>query len=144
MAIVEGTRPDANRTPALDVTYGEHFKLNAHDIRTQAIIHPKVLGTTAGDSVNAFSNISNFGQTLDQGVRVKNFGGKITYIRVEDIGCTFDGPTPSGGLANRKKAYDLREGEEIFLECSNLSQVHYRTDSVSVIGQDAGLTFIAS
>ena len=54
---------DANRTPVLNVAYGDRFRLNAHDVRTQAIVHPKVFGTTGGGSTSNFANISKYGQT---------------------------------------------------------------------------------
>ena len=136
MALVPGTNPDANRVPALDVTYGKNFRLNQHDIRTQAIVHPKVFGTQDTDRTGNFFPLSSHGQTLDQGVRVKNFGGKVAYIRVEDIGCTFDGPFP------KRESFQISPTEEVFVECSNLSQVHYRNESVGT--SDFGLTFIAS
>jgi len=142
MAIVEGTSPDANRTPVLDVAYGNQFKVNATDIRTQAIVHPKVIGTQTTDSTGAHVALSSYGQTLDQGVRVKNFGGRQAYIRVEDIGATLDGPGAGSNNTNKRKAWILATGSEMFFECSNLSQVHYRNDGA---GTDAfGLTFIAS
>ena len=136
MALTPGTNPDKNRTPVLDVAYGNQFKLNAHDIRTQAIVHPKVFGTQDTEKTGVFFALSSFGQTLDQGVRVKNFGGKRAYIRVEDIGSTFDGPSA------KTESFTVSPGEEVFFECSNLSQVHYRNDSVGTTG--FGLTFIAS
>ena len=136
MALTPGTNPDKNRTPVLDVAYGTQFKLNAHDIRTQAIVHPKVFGTQDTEKTGVFFALSSFGQTLDQGVRVKNFGGKRAYIRVEDIGSTFDGPSA------KTESFTVSPGEEVFFECSNLSQVHYRNDSVGTTG--FGLTFIAS
>ena len=136
MALVPGTNPDANRTPVLDVAYGDQFRLNQHDIRTQAIVHPKVFGTQDTEKTGTFFALSSFGQTLDQGVRVKNFGGKKAYIRVEDIGSTFDGPSA------KAESFAVNTGEEVFVECSNLSQVHYRNDSIGT--SDFGLTFIAS
>ena len=136
MALTPGTNPDKNRTPVLDVAYGNQFKLNAHDIRTQAIVHPKVFGTQDTEKTGVFFALSSHGQTLDQGVRVKNFGGKKAYIRVEDIGSTFDGPS------TKTESFAVSSGEEVFVECSNLSQVHYRNESTG--SSDFGLTFIAS
>ena len=136
MALVPGTNPDANRTPVLDVAYGDQFRLNQHDIRTQAIVHPKVFGVQDTERTGNFFALSSFGQTLDQGVRVKNFGGKKAYIRVEDIGSTFDGPS------TKTESFTVNIGEEAFIECSNLSQVHYRSDNLGI--SDFGLTFIAS
>ena len=130
------TQADANRTPVLDVAYGDQFRLNQHDIRTQAIVHPKVFGVQDTERTGNFFALSSFGQTLDQGVRVKNFGGKKAYIRVEDIGSTFDGPS------TKTESFTVNIGEEAFIECSNLSQVHYRSDNLGI--SDFGLTFIAS
>ena len=136
MALVPGTNPDNVGTPVLDVTYGNNFRVNQHDVRTQSIVHPKVFGTQDTEKTGNFFALSSFGQTLDQGVRVKNFGGKKAYIRVEDIGSTFDGPTA------KTESFTVSSGEEAFVECSNLSQVHYRNDSAGT--SDFGLTFIAS
>ncbi len=136
MALVPGTNPDNVGTPVLDVTYGNNFRVNQHDVRTQSIVHPKVFGTQDTEKTGNFFALSSFGQTLDQGVRVKNFGGKKAYIRVEDIGSTFDGPTA------KTESFAVNIGEEAFIECSNLSQVHYRNESFGV--DDFGLTFIAS
>ena len=136
MALVPGTNSDVNRTPVLNVAYGDRFRLNQQDVRTQAIVHPKVFGVQDTSKTGNFFSLSSVGQTLDQGVRVKNFGGKKAYIRVEDIGSTFDGPS------TKTESFAVSSGEEVFVECSNMSQVHYRNESTGA--SDFGLTFIAS
>ena len=132
---------DANRTPVLNVAYGDKFRLNAHDVRTQAIVHPKVFGTTGGASASAFSNISQYGQTLDAGVRIKNASatnGPTVLLR--HSGATFD----ASGVTVQKAVdgtFKLELGEEVFVSCSNLNQVTYKT--TSSIGA-LTLTFIAT
>ena len=126
---------DANRTPVLNVAYGDRFRLNAHDVRTQAIVHPKVFGTTGGASASAFSNISQYGQTLDAGVRVKNAsasGGPSVLLR--HSGATFDGNSTDG-------TFKVGLGEEVFVSCSNLDQITFKpTASLNPLI----LTFIAT
>jgi len=126
---------DANRTPVLNVAYGDRFRLNAHDVRTQAIVHPKVFGTTGGSSTSAFSNISQYGQTLDAGVRVKNASatnGPTVLLR--HSGVTFDGNSTDG-------TFKLELGDEVFVSCSNLDQITYKT---TASGNPLILTFIAT
>lgn len=128
---------DANRTPVLNVAYGDRFRLNAHDVRTQAIVHPKVFGTTGGSSTSAFSNISQYGQTLDAGVRVKNAsasGGPSVLLR--HSGATFD-PI----LSSTDGTFKVGLGEEVFVSCSNLDQITYKTTASS---NPLILTFIAT
>jgi len=126
---------DANRTPVLNVAYGDRFRLNAHDVRTQAIVHPKVFGTTGGKSSSAFSDLSQYGQTLDAGVRVKNAsasGGPSVLLR--HSGATFDGNSTDG-------TFKVGLGEEVFVSCSNLDQITYKT---TASGNPLILTFIAT
>lgn len=126
---------DANRTPVLNVAYGDQFRLNAHDIRTQAIVHPKVFGTTGGKSAFAFSDLSQYGQTLDAGVRIKNSsasGGPSVLLR--HSGVTFDGNSTDG-------TFKVGLGEEVFVSCSNLDQITYKT---TASGNPLILTFIAT
>ena len=127
---------DANRTPVLNVAYGDRFRLNAHDVRTQAIVHPKVFGTTGGGSTSNFANISKYGQTLDAGVRVKNASatnGPTVLLRNNE-GVTFDGNSTHG-------TFKLELGEEVFVSCSNLDQITFKpTPAVNPLI----LTFIAT
>ena len=130
---------DANRTPVLDVAYGDQFRLNAHDIRTQAIVHPKVFGTTGGASTSAFSNISQYGQTLDAGVRIKNASvtnGPTVLLR--HSGATNEAV---GGTKAVDGTFKVKLGEEVVVSCSNLNQITYKT--TASIGS-LTLTFIAT
>ena len=130
---------DANRTPVLNVAYGDKFRLNAHDVRTQAIVHPKVFGTTGGSSNSAFSNISQYGQTLDAGVRVKNASttnGPTVLLR--HSGATFEA---IGGTKAVDATFKLELGDEVFVSCSNLNQLTYKTTAAS---NPLTLTFIAT
>ena len=119
------TQLDANRTPVLDVTYGDNFKLNAVDIRTVAITHPKVFGTNT-DVDNAYEALSQYGQTLDAGVRVKCTTSGGIFVAV-------DGATQDGN------GFLLQEGDEVFIECSQLSTVKVKGAS-----NDQTATFIAT
>ena len=103
------TQLDANRTPVLDVTYGNNFKLNAVDIRTVAITHPKVFGTNT-DIDTAYESLSSLGQTLDAGVRVKCLTSDGVFVAL-------DGATQDGN------GFFLDDGDEVFIECSQLSTV---------------------
>ena len=103
------TQADANRTPVLDVAYGDRFKLNAVDIRTVAITHPKVFGTNT-DIDTAYESLSSLGQTLDAGVRVKCLTSDGVFVAL-------DGATQDGN------GFFLDDGDEVFIECSQLSTV---------------------
>ena len=122
------TQADANRTPVLDVAYGDQFKLNAVDIRTVAITHPKVFGTNTGVGA-AFESVSSnsIGQTLDAGVRVKCTSANGVYVAVD--GATLDGD-----------GFFLDQGDEVFVECSQLSTVKVKREG----GSDQSVTFIAT
>ena len=131
---------DANRTPVLNVAYGDRFRLNAHDVRTQAIVHPKVFGTTGGSSASAFSSISQYGQTLDAGVRIKNASGTNgPTVLLRHSGATFE--AGGGGSKGVDGTFKLELGEEVFVSCSNLNQLTYKT--TASIGS-LTLTFIAT
>ena len=119
------TQADANRTPVLDVAYGDQFKLNAVDIRTVAITHPKVFGTNT-DIDTAYEALSQYGQTLDAGVRVKCLTSDGVYVAL-------DGATQDGN------GFFLDDGDEVFIECSQLSTVKVKG---AAINQQA--TFIAT
>jgi len=122
------TQADANRTPVLDVTYGQNFKLNAVDIRTVAITHPKVFGThTAVPSGFTSCSVSGIGQTLDAGVRIKCTSANGVYVAVD--GATLDGD-----------GFFLDQGDEVFVECSQLSTVKVKREG----GSDQSVTFIAT
>ena len=122
------TQTDANRTPVLDVTYGNNFKLNAVDIRTVAITHPKVFGTNTAVGT-AFEDVSSnsIGQTLDAGVRIKCTSSNGVFVAVD--GATLDGD-----------GFRLDQGDEVFIECSQLSSVKVK----SVSGSSEDITFIAT
>ena len=119
------TQADANRTPVLDVAYGDKFKLNAVDIRTVAITHPKVFGTNA-DIDTAYEALSQYGQTLDAGVRVKCISSDGVYVAL-------DGATQDGN------GFFLDDGDEVFIECSQLSTVKVKGG-----GANQQATFIAT
>jgi len=123
------TQPDANRTPVLDVTYGDRFKLNSVDIRTVAITHPKVIGTNTAVGT-AFEDISpnSLGQTLDAGVRIKCTSTNGVYVHVH--GATLDG----------SDGFRLDQGDEVFIETSQLSTVKVK----SVSGSSEDITYIAT
>ncbi len=122
------TQLDANRTPVLDVTYGNNFKLNAVDIRTVAITHPKVFGThTAVPGGFTACSVSGIGQTLDAGVRIKCTSSNGVFVSVD--GATLDGD-----------GFRLDQGDEVFIETSQLSTVKVK----AVSGSSEDITFIAT
>ena len=123
------TQTDANRTPVLDVVYGENFKLNTVDIRTVAITHPKVFGTHTAVPSSGFTacSVSGIGQTLDAGVRIKCTSANGVYVAVD--GATLDGD-----------GFFLDQGDEVFVECSQLSTVKVKREG----GSDQSVTFIAT
>ena len=133
---------DANRTPVTNVTYGDRFRLNAHDIRTQAIVHPKVFGTTQGYSSAGYSQMSSFGQTLDQGVRIKMGttpgGPQETFIKVE--GATGSANVGGGGNV---AAFRMKQGDEVFIETDNLNKISYK-NGTSIQSRPPVISFIAS
>ena len=119
------TQADANRTPVLDVAYGDRFKLNAVDIRTVAITQPKVFGTNT-DIDAGIEALATVGQTLDAGVRVK-------CTTSDGIFVFLDGATLEGN------GFFLDDGDEVFIECSQLSTVKVKGNAAN---QQA--TFIAT
>ena len=123
------TQADANRTPVLDVAYGDRFKLNAVDIRTVAITHPKVFGTHEAipSSGSTSCSVSVIGQTLDAGVRIKCVSANGVFVAVD--GATLDGD-----------GFRLDQGDEVFIETSQLSTV--KVKAVSRSSED--ITFIAT
>lgn len=123
------TQADANRTPVLDVAYGDRFKLNAVDIRTVAITHPKVFGTHTAVPSSGFTacSVSVLGQTLDAGVRIKCTSSNGVFVAVD--GATLDGD-----------GFRLDQGDEVFIETSQLSTVKVK----AVSGSSEDITFIAT
>ena len=123
------TQADANRTPVLDVAYGNQFKLNAVDIRTVAITHPKVFGTHNEVPSSGFTScsVSGIGQTLDAGVRIKCITSGGVFVAVD--GATLDGD-----------GFRLDQGDEVFIETSQLSTVKVK----AVSGSSEDITFIAT
>ena len=87
--------------------------LEAVDIRRQQIFNPKVMGSTA--STAAWKTL-HAGITLEAGVRLKNHGGDSDSIFIGVAGATTAGDADEHG-------YELRPGEELFLEVNNLGLV---------------------
>ena len=88
-------------------------KLEAVDIRRQQIFNPKVMGSTAATA--AWKPL-HAGLTLEAGVRFKNHGGDDDSIFIGIAGITTAGDAVAHG-------WELRPGEEIFLEVNNLGLV---------------------
>tara|TARA_Y100000310_G_scaffold14762_1_gene14864 strand:- start:667 stop:1080 length:414 start_codon:yes stop_codon:yes gene_type:complete len=120
------TRGPEARLDAMDES-----KLEAVDIRRQQIFNPKIVGSTySGD---AYSRI-HAGLTLEAGVRVKNHGGDGQGIMIGIAGATVGGATNEMG-------YELRPGEEIFLEVDNLNRVVH---TIATAGAGSTLAYIGT
>jgi len=91
----------------------ERAPRNYTDIRNQKIFNPKIMGNTA--STTAWK-LLHAGLTLDAGVRLKNHGGDSNSIYVGVKGITQAGDAVLHG-------WELRPGEEVFLEVDNLNKV---------------------
>ena len=89
---------------------------------------PQVLGSNEDVDSSAWENLSLTGANLATGVRVKNYGATGAMIQI--AGAVAECPT---------KGFHLEEGEEVFLEVRELSNVF-----VKGVGNNATLTFIAS
>ena len=74
------------------------------------------------------------GLTLQAGVRLKNHGGDSQSIMIGVKGITVGGATNEFG-------YELRPGEEMFLEVNNLNLV---SQTIAVEGQGSTLSYIGT
>jgi len=83
------------------------------NISRQQIFNPKIMGNTA--STTAWK-VLHAGLTLEAGVRLKNHGGDSDSIFVGVDGVTQAGDAVAHG-------WELRPGEEVFLEVDNLNKV---------------------
>ena len=100
--------PDA-RLDALDGA-----KLEAVDIRRQQIFNPKIIGSTSCNSGDGLDPL-HAGLTLEAGVRLKTHGNSDS-IFISVSGVTQEGVADLNG-------FELRSGEELFLEVNNLNLV---------------------
>jgi len=121
----------AQRAPDAHLDAIDQTTLEAVDIRRQQVFTPVIVGQTSASS-NAWRRI-NTGTTLEAGIRLKLHGGATlsTHVAIE-------GKTGGGG--GESLGYELRPGEEIFLEINNAKLVsimgHGNAGSVA----NAGLT----
>jgi len=92
---------------------GDGAPRNYTDIRNQKIFNPKIMGNTAS---TAAWKLLHAGLTLDAGVRLKNHGGDSDSIYVGVKGITQAGDAVAHD-------WELRPGEEVFLEVDNLNKV---------------------
>ena len=94
------------------------------NISRQQIFNPKIMGNTA--STTAWK-VLHAGLTLEAGVRLKNHGGDSDSIFVGVDGVTQAGDAVAHG-------WELRPGEEVFLEVDNLNKVsRYGGSTISFI-----------
>ncbi len=108
---------DRALTPVVD-QFGSSFKLNAIDIRTQAIPTQKENGTiTPGGAFAALP-----GHTCDVGVLVKNTASVTSVVFIKHTGAT---------AANN--GFHLRSGEEVFIPTQQLSQVQHKATGVGTL-----------
>ena len=101
------------KTPEAYLAAKAESQLQAIDIRRQQIFNPKIMGNTA--STTAWK-VLHAGLTLEAGVRLKNHGGDSDSIFVGGKGVTQAGDAVAHG-------WELRPGEEVFLEVDNLNKV---------------------
>ena len=101
------------KAPEAKLDAQDGANLPAIDIRRQQIFNPKVMGNTA--SSTAWKPL-HAGLTLEAGVRLKNHGGYDDSIFIGIAGITTAGDAVAHG-------WELRPGEEIFLEVNNLGLV---------------------
>ena len=88
--------------------------LQAVDIRRQQIFNPKIIGSTSCNSGEGLDPL-HAGLTLEAGVRLKTHGGGDS-IFISVAGVTQAGAADLNG-------FELRSGEELFLEINNLKLV---------------------
>lgn len=100
-----------NPTQRLDAD--NDTQLQSVNISRQQIFNPKIMGNTA--STTAWK-VLHAGLTLEAGVRLKNHGGDSDSIFVGVDGITQAGDAVAHG-------WELRPGEEVFLEVDNLNKV---------------------
>ncbi len=112
-----GPGPDpTKRTPTLD-EYGDRIKVNAIDIRTQAMATPKLMGVL-GD-IGSYKGLP--GHTLDAGVLVKNTSNTVGDFTVKHSGAT---------TASANDGYHLAQGEEVFVPTNQASSIQVRSAGV--------------
>jgi hypothetical protein len=92
----------------------DNAKLEAVDIRRQQIFNPKIIGSTSCNSGSDLSPL-HAGLTLEAGVRLKTHGNS------DSIFISVSGVTQAG--ASDLNGFELRSGEELFLEVNNLNLV---------------------
>ena len=105
--------------------------LQAVDIRRQQIFNPKIIGSTGCTDI--YSRL-HAGLTLEAGVRVKNHGGDDHGIMIGIAGVTVGGTTGEMG-------FEIRPGEEVFLEVDNLNRVVFTN---ATQGQGTTLGYIGT
>ena len=101
------------KAPEAKLDAQDGANLQAVDIRRQQIFNPKVMGNTA---MTAAWKTLHAGLTLEAGVRLKNHGGDSDSIFIGVAGATTAG-------TNEEHGFELRPGEELFLEVNNLGLV---------------------
>ena len=113
-----GILPDPlKRTPTLE-EYGLSIKVNAMDIRTQAIAMPKLMGELG--SISSFTALP--GHTLDAGVLIKNTSTNVGDFKINHTGATLGSPT-----SGQEKGYYLAPGEEVFVPTNQASSIKIKS-----------------
>ena len=101
------------------------------NVSRQQIFNPKIVGSTYSGDI--YSRL-HAGVTLEAGVRVKNHGGDGQGIMIGIAGATVGGATNEMG-------YELRPGEELFLEVDNLNRVVH---TIATAGAGSTLAYIGT
>ena len=102
------------KAPEAKLDAQDGANLQAVDIRRQQIFNPKIIGSTSCNSGDGLDKL-HAGLTLEAGVRLKTHGNS------DSIFISVSGVTQAG--ASDLNGFELRSGEELFLEVNNLNLV---------------------
>ena len=119
------------KAPEAKLDAQDGANLQAVDIRRQQIFNPKIIASTGCTDI--YSRL-HAGLTLEAGVRVKNHGGDDHGIMIGIAGATVGGATNEMG-------FELRPGEELFLEVDNLNRVVFTN---AIVNQGSTLAYIGT
>tara|TARA_R100000315_G_C5198788_1_gene116644 strand:+ start:311 stop:724 length:414 start_codon:yes stop_codon:yes gene_type:complete len=119
------------KAPEAKLDAQDGANLQAVDIRRQQIFNPKIIASTG---CTDFYSRLHAGLTLEAGVRVKNHGGDDHGIMIGIAGATVGGATNEMG-------FEIRPGEELFLEVDNLNRVVFTN---ATQGQGSTLGYIGT
>ena len=104
----------SRQSPEVRLDNSEQQLLQAVNIQRQQIFNPKLIGSTSCNSGDGLDPL-HAGLSLEAGVRLKTHGGGDSiFISVSGV--------TQAGVADLN-GFELRSGEELFLEVNNLNLV---------------------